>query len=270
MHGSLLRVFAPFCGLGLSSLALSSLMIPSASAQDAAGLPTQIAPTNPNVRYVGRFDTQNPDGPRCSLPASEVRLRFQGTALNARIKEAGEDRRQVIVDGTPTSTIQLKNGAWLYNVASNLSPGQHTVALVKRTEGFVGTPQFLGFQLEQGGRLLSLPARPGHRLEVIGDSISCGYGNEGKNQNERFSPTTENAYMTYGAIAARTLGAYGMVGAEAGKSPLASLNTVVQRSDKRRFLLFVFGNSALQDGIVADVVFCVCETLPMHWFKRDF
>ncbi len=181
--------------------------LPSASAQAVAALPVQIAPTNLNIRYTGRFDTQDPNGPRCSWSASEVRLRFQGTALNARIKEAGEDRLQVVVDGKPTSTIELKNGEGVYNAASNLPPGQHTLALVKRTEAFVGIPQFLGFQMEQGGRLLPLPARPDRRIEVIGDSISCGFGNEGKNQNERFSPATENAYLTYGAIAARTLGA---------------------------------------------------------------
>ncbi len=42
---------------------------------------------------------------------------------------------------------------------------------------------------------------------MIGDSISCGYGNEGKSQNEHFSPDTENARDAYGAIAARRLGA---------------------------------------------------------------
>ena len=44
-------------------------------------------------------------------------------------------------------------------------------------------------------------------MEVIGDSISCGYGNEAANEHEHFSPTTENAYFSYGAIAARAFNA---------------------------------------------------------------
>ncbi|MBL8946565.1 MAG: SGNH/GDSL hydrolase family protein, partial [Myxococcales bacterium] len=39
-----------------------------------------------------------------------------------------------------------------------------------------------------------------------GDSITCGYGNEGVSPCS-FSAETENHYMTYGAVAARSLGA---------------------------------------------------------------
>ena len=48
---------------------------------------------------------------------------------------------------------------------------------------------------------------PQHRLEVIGDSISTGYGNESHSKEEHFSPLTQNAYFTYGDITARALGA---------------------------------------------------------------
>jgi lysophospholipase L1-like esterase len=70
----------------------------------------------------------------------------------------------------------------------------------------LGPTQIRGFQLSTGGQILGLPAAA-RRIEVIGDSISCGYGNEAKNQNEHFTPKTENAYFTYGADAARALGA---------------------------------------------------------------
>src|SRR6185295_19170 len=43
-------------------------------------------------------------------------------------------------------------------------------------------------------------------IEVIGDSISCGYGNLGKNGDADCFPT-ESHWDTYGAIAARALGA---------------------------------------------------------------
>ena len=99
-----------------------------------------------------------------------------------------------------------EKGAHLYRVVSGLTAGEHTVRLVKATEPMIGVTQIQGFQLSAGGQLLPQPA-PRRRLEVIGDSISCGYGNEGANQNEHFTPKTENAYFTYGADAARSLGA---------------------------------------------------------------
>jgi lysophospholipase L1-like esterase len=43
------------------------------------------------------------------------------------------------------------------------------------------------------------------RIEFIGDSITCGYGNEAANQNEHFTPRTENAALAWGAVAARQL-----------------------------------------------------------------
>jgi lysophospholipase L1-like esterase len=65
---------------------------------------------------------------------------------------------------------------------------------------------FLGFDFG-GGTLLAPPPAPERRLEIVGDSITCGYGNEGADENCTFSPETENHYLSYGAIAARNLGA---------------------------------------------------------------
>lgn len=171
-----------------------------------AELPVAVAATDTHVRYVGRFDTRDTAGPRCTWSASTVALKFQGTDLNVKLNEQGHDRWQVEVDGAPTTVLEPESGAHVYPVAAGLPDAAHTVLLVKATEGFVGITQFLGFELNAGGKLLpNPPAR--RRIEVIGDSISCAYGNEGANQNEHFSPKTENAYYSYGDIAARKLGA---------------------------------------------------------------
>lgn len=167
-------------------------------------LPTIVSATESAIRYVGRFDTRDAAGPRCAWPASTVRIRFQGTALNAVLNEQGDDRWQVEIDGKPTTVLSPDKGEHRYAVASGLSDEVHTVSLAKATEGFVGITQFLRFEIS--GRLLdSMPLQ--RRIEVIGDSISCGYGNEGANQNEHYTPKTENAYYTYGAFAARALNA---------------------------------------------------------------
>jgi lysophospholipase L1-like esterase len=46
-----------------------------------------------------------------------------------------------------------------------------------------------------------------HQLEIVGDSITCGYGDEGTMPTCSFSADTENAYLAYGAITARALNA---------------------------------------------------------------
>ncbi|MGC9260869.1 MAG: SGNH/GDSL hydrolase family protein [Phycisphaerae bacterium] len=170
----------------------------------APKLPVNVSPYNKNILYVGRFDKSMPEGPRCAWPASSVTIRFRGTAANVEMAGGNTDYWQIVVDGHPTFRLQLAKHPALYCVASGLRPGTHEVTLVKLGEALFGTAQILGFELSAGG--VVLPVAPSHRrLEVIGDSISAGFGNEAVNQYAKFSAQTENAYMAYGAIAARRL-----------------------------------------------------------------
>lgn len=197
---------------------------------DAAALPVAVAATDPQVRYVGRFDFRDQAGPRCAWSASSIALKFQGTGANVKLRDNGQNRWQIEIDDQPTAALALQNGEHTYAVASGLAPGAHTVRLVRATEAHFGPTQVTGFQLAEGAKLLPLTP-PTRRLEVIGDSISCGYGNEAASQNEHFSPATENAYRTYGAIAARTLGADYVCVAWSGKKMWPD-NTIPELYDR--------------------------------------
>jgi lysophospholipase L1-like esterase len=180
-------------------------------------LPVEVSSKDPNIRLVGRFDLRDSGGPRCSWPGSAIHVKFKGTALNVVLKASGSDRVQVAVDGTPTSVLTTSKETTLYRVASGLPDGEHTVELFKRTEAFVGQLQLAGFQLEQGRSLVPLPPRPERRIEFVGDSITCGYGNESANEKEHFAPATENNYLAYGAVTARAVGAEYVAVAWSGK-----------------------------------------------------
>jgi lysophospholipase L1-like esterase len=176
------------------------------SAADAPALAVEIPPNDTNIRLVGRFDLRDAAGPRCAWSGSSIIAKFEGTALNVKLR-GNNDQFQVVIDGKPTSVISLKGDQTVYPVAQGLADGSHTVELFKRTEALFGTVQFLGLQLEKGKKLQALPARPTRRIELIGDSITCGYGNEAPKKEDRFSANTENNYLTYGAITGRELGA---------------------------------------------------------------
>jgi lysophospholipase L1-like esterase len=76
----------------------------------------------------------------------------------------------------------------------------------RRTEALNFAPsQFFG--LDFGSGTLLAPTVPAHKMEVIGDSITCGYGNEGNGPGCSFSYETENNYLAYGSVAARVVGA---------------------------------------------------------------
>ncbi|HBF34762.1 TPA: GDSL family lipase [Candidatus Sumerlaeota bacterium] len=194
-------------------MALSTLEVASAA---QGTLPVEIKPTDPNLYYTGRFDMRDAAGPRCQWSGCMVTIRFRGTDLQAGIQESGDNYLEVIVDNTPRQIVHSVKGANVVDLARGLSEGEHVARVMKRTEAMVGMMQFTGFYVNAGGKLLK-PQRLARKIEVIGDSISCGYGNEGANEKEHFAAATENAWLTYGAITARELGAEYVCVAWSGK-----------------------------------------------------
>lgn len=185
---------------------------------------------HPLLRYTGRFDLTSPAAPRCSWPNSSLAFTLSGGSATLTLKESHKSHWQVVLNGTPTTVLALQPGEHPYLIADQLPPGPHLIELVKRTEASQGITQILGLELAHGARLLPTPAHP-RRIEVIGDSITCGFGNEAANQEEKFSPDTQNAWLTYGAIAARAFNADYIAIAASGKK-LHPDNTLVSMYDR--------------------------------------
>jgi lysophospholipase L1-like esterase len=83
-------------------------------------------------------------------------------------------------------------------------------------EGYEMYPEFWGFVLDEGKKLVDAPAFSDRKIEFIGNSITCGYGNEGLNKREGFDYATENHYYSYASITARNLNAQHWVVARSG------------------------------------------------------
>jgi lysophospholipase L1-like esterase len=133
-----------------------------------------------------------------------MHARFSGTEVKAHLNGSA-NWYEAVVDGQ-ASKVQHAGGDQVLTLASGLAPGDHEVRLYKITEAFYWSVQFLGFDFGSG-TLLPAPPNPDRRIEVVGDSISAGYGIEGADQSCSFSADTENHYLTYESVAARDLGA---------------------------------------------------------------
>jgi lysophospholipase L1-like esterase len=162
-------------------------------------------PGEPGIRYIGRWDQSDPNAARAAWSGSGVAFAFNGTEASVTLDDAGQFFT-VLVDGEVQANLETSQGEQTYPVASGLPDGDHEVFLYRRTEASFGDTVFLGAELN-GGTLLPPPVAPTRRIEVIGDSITCGYGNEGASESCDFSADTENHYLTYGAIAARNVNA---------------------------------------------------------------
>lgn len=185
------------------ALMTGSFMVRLAGADPS---PVEVPPGDPAIHYSGRFDMRDKAGPRCTWPACSITLKFTGTDIAVKFEDGGHNYWQSEIDGKPGPKLQLQAGTHSLQVASGLSQGEHIVTLAKATESMVGGTRFLGFELNAGAATAALPP-VSRRLEIVGDSISCGYGVEAASQNEHFTARTENACEAYGALAARALGA---------------------------------------------------------------
>ncbi len=155
----------------------------------------------PGPRFIGRF---SPDS-EFAWSGSAVELRFNGSDVSVTLDDWGHDYFEVIVDGVH-HVLAVDAGTQTYQLASNLAAGDHEVVLYRRTEGFFGPTKFLGFSVAQSAWLPShAPAE--RRVEIVADSTAVGYGVEGKDETCGFDAKTENSYIAYPEVTARTLGA---------------------------------------------------------------
>jgi lysophospholipase L1-like esterase len=178
------------------------------SADDAAidATTQDAAPPEAGVRFVGRFDVVDGGGTRFEWPGVSLNARFTGTSVGVDLDDTGNSELAVFVDGTEHSKIVASAGRKTYALASGLDAGTHELLVWRRSEAFVGRSEFFALTFADGGTLLSPPAPLARRIEIIGDSLTCGYGNEGM-PGCHFTSGTENNYLAYGSVAARLVNA---------------------------------------------------------------
>jgi lysophospholipase L1-like esterase len=185
-------------------LPLLLLSTAARAAPEACTLPS-VGYGTARVHLIGRFDLRDPAGPRFAWPGSRVEATFAGTGLSATLSDSvGSNAFDVQVDGVP-STLAPAAGEGTYVLAAELSPGQHVVSLVKRTEAVDGVVQLLALS-PAGGSLLETPGPLARRLEFIGDSTTAGFGILGGSCSDPLS-TQEDWTQTAGSLLGQQLGA---------------------------------------------------------------
>jgi lysophospholipase L1-like esterase len=165
------------------------------------------SPERAPVHYVGRV-LYGPDGAaRFAWSGTSASVCVSGPVLSVDIEDAGQNVFALRVDGAlRTPKLVPGPGRKTLVLADQLSPGPHVVTLVRLTEAMLGETCIHGFHAP-GGELLAPPAPLARRIELIGDSISAGYGNEAAGPEHSFDAAEENHYRSYGALCARALDA---------------------------------------------------------------
>jgi len=177
---------------------------------------TVISPSDKHILYTGRISFTNPERPAFNYPGTQIVAAFEGTSLKM-IAKPGSGYYMAQIDGAePFKVSFMEKRDSVVSLATALPEGRHLVRLMYIIEGYELYPEFWGFVLDKGKTLVEAPALPSRKIEFIGNSITCGYGNEGLKPYEGFDYSTENHYYSYASITARALDAQHWVVARSG------------------------------------------------------
>lgn len=169
-----------------------------------------ITADNANYLYTGRVDFADKKSPSVSWTGTSIKANFTGTSLAIKLDDQfGKNYFNIFIDGETQHpyVLEAKQGEQAYVISTALKAGNHTLEIYKRTEGEEGATAFKGVLLDKDAKLLAPPARPSRRMEIYGDSISTGMGNEGADNGMDHLLSEKNNYWAYGAITARNLNA---------------------------------------------------------------
>lgn len=181
----------------------------------SGGAPSDEAP---GIQYIGRWDRSDPNVATASWGPVGIRARFTGASVRVRIVDVANTFSLSIDGGQPKTIGPGLNGE--VELASGLAAGEHLLELFRRSEGNYGKTAVSGLVLDSGEQLLPPPTRPQRKIEVVGDSISAGYGNEGMGGT---TPLTQNGYAAFGPQLARLLGAEWSIIAHSGQGMYRNL-----------------------------------------------
>ena len=168
------------------------------------------AADNHRIQYTGRVDFTDKLKPRIWAPGVYIAAKFKGPRcqilINDEASGSNHNYVEIVVDDHLPYRIKLTNKINVISVPAGLSGGEHTILICKDTESNIGYIDFIGFRCE---RLLRLPAKPKHKIEYFGDSITSGAGmdlssvpcDKGQWYDQH------NAYMSYGPRTSRNLNA---------------------------------------------------------------
>lgn len=162
------------------------------------------------LRWVGRVGPGAlPSSKLMAWSGSELRARFTGRELSLEFssKHWGSSHFTVEIDGRVHPLAVPGQTLSVWRLREPLADGEHTLRLVKRTEGSMAEASLHGLRLADGGQLLAPPPARPLTLAFFGDSITAGAcnGDVADDQYEDLYP--HDGTRAYGAVTAERLGA---------------------------------------------------------------
>lgn len=174
----------------------------------------KISAENADIRRLGRTLMRNGTlWLGYSLTGAE--FDFDGTSLSAELttdwvndeawKENFQPYMAVLVNGKLSKRFAVNEGTAEYELYRSEKAEKVRIRLVKLSENAFSKVGVLSFSAD--GKLMATNPCSERRIEFVGDSITCGFGIEGKSVCDNFKTSTENPLINYASLTANELGA---------------------------------------------------------------
>lgn len=171
-----------------------------------------ISPSTGFVKYLGRTLSQN-NILFLALSGSGIEFSYEGQYLEICL--SGDDhtaaltdhaRIAIYIDGERVVDAMIRSPQQSYTVLDEPAPRNCTVRLIKLSEAPMSIVGIRQLVMDDAAKIQPAPAKP-HRIEFIGDSITCGYGTDDDDMSHTFSTATEDVTKAYAYRTAQILDA---------------------------------------------------------------
>jgi len=211
----------------LVSTSTTTLVLTATATYTASPVPTITTTPIKNdskIQYYGRWDFTNPAAPQNGWGTVYMLTKFEGTSISINLS-GWDSWYAYAIDDTVTASnftkFEVRNDYDSNHAVATQTPIRitgladttHTIIVVRRTEGSGGINVFKGFGLDYGKVLVDPGTKTTRKIEIIGDSITCGSVNEYQAAvptPDAYCPwgtCIQNGSMTYGVQIARHYGA---------------------------------------------------------------
>lgn len=167
-----------------------------------------------NVKLVGRTHLID-DTLWLALSGSGIEFTYTGKKLDITLVGDGaatagnpdnQARAAIYVNGERVVDDMIDKAEETYTVLDSESEQTAEIQVIKLSETAMSTMGIKPISVGEGGKIKPAAAKA-HRIEFIGDSITCGYGVDDEDENHHFSTKTEDVTKTYAYKTAQALGA---------------------------------------------------------------
>jgi hypothetical protein len=175
--------------------------------EDTTGTKPNVLPDNNAISYTGRIDYSDPKNYRFSYSGITISTLFEGTSISVILKSNHADKSfyYVFIDDKMPFKIAPNASGDPIEIIRGLEDKLHSIKLIRLTETLHSIDAFKGFIVEKNKKVQKPAEQNQLKFEFIGNSITCGFGNEALNASPDpgNNPSIQNYWESYAAILTR-------------------------------------------------------------------